>query len=115
MDVTVFGKIRDNDGNPAPGAIIKFALEKSFSSGGIYHHNNERRAVTNKYGLFEILLPPSTLDPSKENYYIMTIVYGNVTTSRVIVPESTEEINFADLAGYKFPYERHEEIGGGYF
>ena len=115
MEVNVFGIIKDSEGNPYKGAIVKFALEKSFSFGKSYYHNNERRAVTNKFGVFEILLPPSTLDPSKENYYIMAVIYDNVTTRKVVVPESENDINFADLVEYQFPYERHEEIGGGYF
>lgn len=113
MDTLVYGVITDDNGYAYSGAIVKFSLNKSFSHQGKYYHNNERRALTNKYGIFEISLPPSSLDADGENFYRMTVVYNNVTSENVIVHESEEDVNFADLVRYKFPFERMDFLGDG--
>lgn len=114
MDYTlVYGTIYGPDGLPYKGAIVKFSLSNAFSQKGRYFHTSEVRAVTNKFGIFEVDLPPSTWDVTGENYYRMTVVLNNVTTENVIVPVSMDPVNFSTLEHYKFPYERQDMIGAG--
>lgn len=113
MDYTaVYGVIYDSQGKPYKGAIIKFSLNAAFSSNGRYYHNSEIRAVTNKYGMFEVDLAPTVLDQSGENYYNITVILDTVYSNQVVVPISTESINLSDLKDYKFPYEREDMLGG---
>jgi len=112
MDYTlVFGTIYGPEGLPYKGAIVKFALNNAFSANGRYFSTSEVRAVTNKFGYFELDLPPSVWDMSGENYYNMTVVLNTSTSHQVVVPYTNEGVNFADLEEYKFPHERQTFIG----
>lgn len=100
------------DGTPYEGAIVKMYLDKSFFSNGTFVSNKESRDYSNSYGTTELEVVPSTTDASGDNFYHITIIYDRVYSRKVVVPESTEVIDFNDLQEYLFPFERPDFLTG---
>lgn len=112
MKTTIRFNFEQNDGAPYSGAIVKMYLDRSFTVDGRFISNKEVRDYSNSYGVVELDVEPSTADPSGENYYHLEIIYDRVYKTSVIVPESSEVLDYNDLEKYLLPFERPDFLGG---
>lgn len=110
----VKGSLRDFEGNPYEGALVKVYLANPMKYSDNIIGNQSISVFTNSYGVFEVNLIPSESDElNSDNYYIFEITEETTFVYRKIVPVSSATLEFEDLEDYVLPSQRTLYIGRG--
>lgn len=109
--VTITGTLRNLDGTPYKGAIVEAYLNSQMNYDGSIYGNEIFRTVSNIYGKFELDLVPSTVDSTRENYYVFKIVKETTNTYRKVVPSTNLSMDFENLLDFIPQNKRVKLIG----
>lgn len=109
------GSLRDSQGKPYEGALIKIYLSNSIEYPDDIVGKQIASIFTNSYGVFQISLVPTLRDgeTSSDTYYVFEIIEETTTIYRKVIPYSSTTLNFEDLEDYVLPSQRTLYIGRG--